>query len=251
MAKRKKQPRKKTRSPKKLSPKRKSKPAKKRVAPRVSRKKPPTLEQALKIISEATGYHYNTLRSIFKGNPGEAIRIAQLKDIRGAFKRFQKALAVGRLKRAGVTGTKKQVQEFLELRTLTRKNRVVRKFYKSLGKVPKHYRDFSKQVKKGKNRGLYSVYYDTVFKLPIAYRTAKKLKSENRIVRMSLAIEGADYKDQGRFKKYYTKTEKEKVKANKGEVPYKVAERVARRIADDFEDQEIFEDFIEEFGYVA
>jgi hypothetical protein len=160
-------------------------------------------------------------------------------------------LELGRLEKAGVKGTKKQVKEFLELRELTKKNRVERKFYKSESRIPKRYRPFAKKIKKGQNRGKWSVFYDTVFKTPIEYSTAKRLKHENRIVRMSLAIEGADFKDQGRFKKYYTTKEKEKVKKSKGIVDFKIAEKVSRRIADDFYDQEVFDDFIEEFGYVA
>lgn len=207
-----------------------------------------TYQRALQKISQATGFEYSRLVKIFKGKAADAKRIAALKNIRAGFFRFLDNLEIEKLRRQGVTGTKKELADFFKFKHKVAAYRIKYKYYKYKSKIPKRFLKSAKKISRGKHKGQYAVYFDSLYDRAVDFETAKKLRHDNRIVRMATRLAETEFKDFGKFKKYLSKKQKKQIE--KGLVPYDVAEEIAEEIADDFYDQEVFEDFTETFGYV-
>lgn len=221
-----------------------------------------TFDQALLILSRVLGISVAILRKFLKDNESEAIRLASLPEskILQAYK-----VSAGKIRLREVETDFKVSKRFakeLYMDTVKYSTQRIKKIiWKQGERVPAGIRkgDIIKHgriLKRGKLRGRYQVFVDTLYNLPIDGKLASKEKRKIREVVFTRGYMETPLSKLKSLRKFIGKSTEAKLKKRKKDAVEKrklltkaEAKQAAKALNDKFHRQDIFETVSEVFGY--
>lgn len=221
-----------------------------------------SFNQALQILSRVLGISIAILRNFFAGNEVEAIRLAKLPESRilAAYK-----VSVGKIRLAKVQAdfnvSKRFAKELYSESIKYSTQRIKKVIWKKGERVPAGIRksDIIKHgriLKRGKLRGRYQVFVDTLYNLPIDGKLAAKEKRKIREMVFTKGFMETPLSKLKSLRKFVGKTTETKLKKRKKDAVEKrklltkaEAKKAAKSLNDKFFRQDVFESVSEVFGY--
>lgn len=221
-----------------------------------------TFEQALKYLSQVLGVSISVLRKLLGDNRHEAIALANLpeKQILAKYKRLVESIRKVEIQEEFKV-SKKFGREIYKETVQYSKNRIHKIIWRKGEKLPSGIRksDILKHgriLKRGRLRGRYQMFVDTLYELPIDGKLAMKEKRKIREVVFTKGYMETNLSKLKSLKKFIPKTVLKKLAKRKKDKVLKrklltkaEARQAAKALNDKFYRQDIFELVSEVFGY--
>jgi hypothetical protein len=224
-----------------------------------SKRKPktPTYWQAVRKIAQANNIPVKTVRRDFKGQTAEAKRIAGKKRITTSYKAYKRRIKIDELE-IELRTNRERAEIYYETiekigkdrveRVVWNKKRPPKKLIKEYGKEALE--EFSREIKRGKDKGKMVFYRDTAFDLPLNEQAAFLLRSENRVARITNDLLQYPWNKYRSFWGYFTDEQRKEISKRSPKTPtFKEAKEAAEVIDEALSDQEVFDLYIEVFGH--
>lgn len=221
-----------------------------------------TFEQALKYLSQVLGISISVLRKVLAQYQSETIALANLpeKQILAKYKKLMETVRKGEILEEFKV-SKKFGNEIYNETVKYSKNRIHKIVWRKGERLPSGIRkaDILKHgriLKRGKLRGRYQLFVDTLYELPIDGKLASKEKRKIREVVFTKGYMETNLSKLKSLKKYIPKAVLKKLAKRKKDKVLKrklltkaEAKQAAKALNDKFYRQDVFELVTEVFGY--
>ncbi len=222
----------------------------------MAKKKKLTFQKAISKISQAAKISYRSALRNYKGRSDDAKRIASLVYVKAGNKRFLRRKAISDFSEQTGTDLKRSA-EFIDIVALPNKRRISLLIYADPDRPPKlvtnlitkrEGKTFGRKIKRGKQKGKWIVWYDTVYNQVISEKSVRKLTKENQGIRIKNNLIETDFRELGRFKKFFTKRQKKKIKDNEYQITIAEAEQASEKIQAVLREEDLYEEYQQTFG---